>query len=110
MSLAAVGRVDRWNEGRRFRALELHRLGWLQQEIAEALGVTQGAVSQWLSRARREGVTALRNHKPPGPRSRLTEEQRAQVPILLERGAESFGFAGDVWTTARVAEVIRREL
>jgi len=37
-------------EYRRFRAWELHQRGWKQQTIADALGVTQGAVSQWLSR------------------------------------------------------------
>jgi len=37
-----------WREGRRFRAWELREKGWTQQRIAEALGVTQGAVSQWL--------------------------------------------------------------
>ena len=35
-----------WREGRRLRAWELHQQGWKQQEIADALGVTQGAVSQ----------------------------------------------------------------
>ena len=101
--------VEHWDENRRFRALELREQGWLQAEIGEALGVTQHCVSQWLSRARRQGPEALRNHLPPGPTPRLTDEQRAQLPSLLARGAEAFGFAGNVWTTARVAEVIRRE-
>lgn len=34
---------------------------------------------------------------------------RAEVPELLQRGAEAHGFRGEVWTCARVAEVIRRE-
>ena len=35
-----------WREGRRFRAWELAPQGWKQKDIAAALGVTQGAVSQ----------------------------------------------------------------
>jgi transposase len=31
------------------------------------------------------------------------------VTELLERGAPAYGFRGEVWTCARVAEVIRRE-
>ena len=40
-----------WREGRRFRAWELREKGWTQQRISDALGVTQGAVSQWLKKA-----------------------------------------------------------
>jgi transcriptional regulator with XRE-family HTH domain len=34
-----------WREGRRLRAFELKQQGWSQQRIAEALGVSKGAVS-----------------------------------------------------------------
>lgn len=95
-----------WQEGRRRRAWELHQLGWPQQQIAAALGVTQGAVSQWLGRARRDGVDALRAHPAPGPCPKLTPQQRAQLPALLARGAEAFGFRGAVWTRRRVARLI----
>ena len=44
-----------WREGRRLRAWELHEAGWSQAAIAEALGVTEGAVSQWMRRAREGG-------------------------------------------------------
>jgi transposase len=84
-------------------------MGWKQQDIAVAMGVTKGAVSQWLKRAREGGIEALRHCKPPGAPSRLTPEQRAQLPQLLARGAESFGFRGDLWTQPRIATVIRRE-
>lgn len=102
-------RVTDWKEGRRIRAWELHQKGWKQQAIAGALGVTQGAVSQWLKRARVGGVEGLRHRKPPGPRPRLTEGQLAQLPRLLSQGAEAFGFRGDLWNQPRIATVIRRE-
>ena len=97
-----------WREGRRLRAWELHQRGWKQPAIAEALGVTQGAVSQWIARGRTGGVEALRTRTSPGAPARLTEEQRAHIPSLLAPGAESWGFLGDVWTRARVADVIKR--
>jgi hypothetical protein len=34
-----------WREARRRRAWEMHETGWKQKDIAEALGVTKGAVS-----------------------------------------------------------------
>lgn len=39
---------------------------------------------------------------------RLTPEQKAQIPGLLVRGAEAYGFRGDVWIVRRVAEAIHR--
>ena len=98
-----------WREGRRLRALELKERGWKQSEIAEALGVTEGAVSQWMKRAREQGAQALRHKPPPGAPSRLSDEQRARLPELLAQGAQAHGFRGEVWTCERVAIVIRRE-
>ncbi len=98
-----------WREGRRFRAWELFQRGWKVGRIAEALGVTHGAVSQWLTRARRGGVEALRHRKAPGAKPKLSAEQVAHLPTLLARGAEAYGFRGVVWTEPRVAHVIERE-
>jgi transposase len=39
---------------------------------------------------------------------RLSAEQKAQIPELLAKGAEAYGFRGDVWTASRVAEVIKQ--
>jgi transposase len=95
-----------WKEGRRLRAWELARQGWTQGAIAAALGVTQGAVSQWLSRARAGGTEALRRHPAPGARPKLPPEQWAQLPALLARGPAAFGFRGELWTAPRIAAVI----
>ncbi|HEX6123436.1 MAG TPA: winged helix-turn-helix domain-containing protein [Ktedonobacterales bacterium] len=93
---------------RRQRAWELHEAGWWNKDIAAALGVSQGAVSQWLRRGREGGVAALQRKPHPGPTPRLTTEQRAAIPGLLTRRAEAYGFRGDVWTATRIAEVIWR--
>ena len=97
-----------WREYRRLRAWQLYQANWKQKEIAGALGVTEGAVSQWISKAKQEGPDALRHQPPPGPRPKLTEEQRVQLPSLLAQGAEHYGFRGEIWTTARVAVLIKQ--
>jgi len=99
-----------WREGRRLRAWALYQAGWTQRRIAAALGVTEGAVSQWVTRASHDGPQALRHRRPPGRPRRLDASQHAEVIRLLERGAEAFGYTGAVWTTTRVAEVIARHL
>jgi transposase len=97
-----------WREERRKRAWALKEQGWRQKDIAVALGVSEGAVSQWLKRGRAGGVEALNAHPPKDVTLRLSVEQKAQIPTLLAKGTEAYGFRGDVWTASRVAEVIAR--
>ncbi|HEX8730879.1 MAG TPA: winged helix-turn-helix domain-containing protein [Ktedonobacterales bacterium] len=97
-----------WRKGRRQRAWELNEQGWKQQDIAAALGVTSGAVSQWLKRGREQGVEGLRRHPAPDRQPRLSAKQLAQLPALVARGPEAYGFRGQVWTCKRMVEVIRR--
>jgi transposase len=82
-----------WREARRLRAWELKQEGWNQKEIARALGVTEGAVSQWMKRAREEGgVEGLRKRTSPGAPPRLSESQRVQLKELLAQGARPMDF------------------
>jgi transposase len=71
--------------------------------------VTEGAVSQWVSKGKSLGPEALRHRASPGAPPKLRPEHLAQLPELLARGAEAFGFRGQVWIAARVAEVIKQE-
>ncbi len=99
--------LPNWKEARRLQAWHLKGKGWPQRQIAEAMGVSAAAVSQWLKRARNGGPTALRHRPSPGAPRRLATEQLARLPELLQRGPEAYGFRGHVWTRKRVAEVIR---
>src|SRR5918999_4430995 len=96
-----------WREARRLQAWHLKQQGWSPRRIAEALGLSEGALSQWMTRARDGGAEALRHRPPPGAPSRLTAEPRAHLPTLLQRGPEAPGFRGELWTRGRIAAVIR---
>jgi transposase len=98
-----------WKEWRRLRAWELWQAGWQQQEIAEVLGASEGAVSQWITIGREQGEEGLRGKVAEGPACRLNAEQEAQLPALLDQGAEAHGFRGNVWTTERVAAIIEKQ-
>jgi transposase len=82
-----------WREERRKRAWELKQAGWKQKDIAVALGVTEGAVSQWMKSGREKGEEALEAHPAPGAKPRLTVEQQAQIPAVLAKGASAYGCA-----------------
>ena len=69
-----------WREGRPLGAFELKQQGWSQQEIANALGVSKGAVSQWIKRARQGGIQALKRQAAPGaPPERGATRQGART-------------------------------
>ena len=91
------------------RALSLEQQGYSQRAIAEALGISPAAVSQWLAAAQLDGAEALRSHPPPGRPCRLTAQQMRLIPEFLSHGAEAYGFRGQVWTCARIAKVIEEE-
>jgi transposase len=99
-----------WREWRRLRAVQLERQGWRQRAIAEALDVREETVSRWLARATDHGPQSLRARPAPGRPPRLSRRQKDRIPEFLWHGAEAYGFAGEVWTCARVALVIQEEL
>lgn len=94
---------------RRWRALELKCDGCTQQEIAEALGVTKVAVSQWMTTAQKHGSMRLQARPHTGATPKLTLDHLKLIPEFLSHGAEAYGFRGEVWTCRRIAQVIARE-
>jgi transposase len=91
------------------QALALKQQGWKQRDIATALGVTKGAVSQWLAAERADGRDGLLAHPRPGPRPKLAPEKVRLIPDFLWHGPEAYGFPGEVWTCDRVADVLWEE-
>lgn len=90
--------------------MHLKQQGWFQRDIAEALDVSEDAVSRWLTRARQSGAAALRSRPRPGHPPKLSTAQKSLIPELLWHGAEAYGFRGEVWTCARIAQVLQEEL
>jgi len=99
-----------WREWRRLRAWQLKQQGWSQRAIARALGVSEVSVSHWIARASEDGPGSLRARPAPGRPPFLSPRQRDLIPEFLWHGPEAYGFAGEVWTCARVAKVIQEEL
>ncbi len=94
-------------EQRRLRGMERLDKGWSQAEVARALGVTQGAVSQWKKAYQRDGPDGVKAKPHPGPKPKLTAKQRGQLGRLLLKGARAHGYHTELWTLRRVGEVIR---
>jgi transposase len=116
MSRAAVtpkGRVLRhpgdlqWLERRRLQAAELFAQGKTRAEVAGELGVSAQTASRWHARWRDGGVAGMRTARQGKP-AQLGPTELAKVRRVLDRGPVAAGFDNDLWTLARVAEVIER--
>lgn len=90
------------------RAAELFEQGLTPAEIARQLGVCHQIVSDWRAAWRRSGQAGLRGAGRAGRLPKVNREQLDQVEAELAKGAEANGYANDVWTLQRVAEVIER--
>lgn len=91
---------------RRLRAADMFRRGKTQAEVAQALGVSRESTSQWYKLWSSGGRRALVGAGRAGRLPLLSDEQLTEVRAALERGPRAHGFATDLWTLARVGEVI----
>jgi transposase len=94
-------------ERRRRRAVTLLEQGESPTLLARILGVSRASLYRWreMRQRRAEGLAA---EPAPGRPRRLTEAQERVLERLLLEGAPAHGWATEVWTCTRVAEVIRR--
>jgi transposase len=91
---------------RRMRAAELFRRGKRQADVARALDVSAETASEWFRLWSAGGRAALAGTGRAGRLPRITDEQLADVRAALKKGPRANGFPTDLWTLARVAEVI----
>ena len=95
-------------EARRLMAVGRLRRGESVSAVAYSLGVYPQSVYRWVRQYRDSGAAGLRHKPRSGCPPKLAASQLAQLPALLARGPEAFGFATPVWTADRVAQLIWR--
>ncbi len=87
-------------------AAEMFARGKRQIDVVSELGVSAQTASRWHRAFLAEGKAGLVGAGRAGRLPRLTDEQLAQVEQALTKGPRANGFATEMWTLARVAEVI----
>ena len=85
--------------------LNLAESGLTQQQIGLVVGLGQQAVSHIIQQAS-QGSPICKKHV--GATARLGATERANLPGLLKKSAENYGFTGDYWTCKRVKFVIEQ--
>ena len=93
-------------ERRRRRAMALIDQGMKPAAVARAVGTSRASVTRWRQAVEARGQDALKSTPHPGGKSRLTVGQRKRLIRLLLQGPRRHGYGTELWTLARVAEVI----
>jgi transposase len=72
------------------------------------LGVTPPSVWRWHQAWQKGGRRALKAAGRAGRKSRLTKAQLGQLTRELLKGPQAHGFATDLWTLPRIAQLIKK--
>ena len=99
-------------EALRVRALHGHELGLTEEQLADVLGVARETVSRWWTAYQEGGLQALphdRTGRPTGSGRTLSNEQAAQIQVVLdEQMPNDRGIASPLWTRRAVQSLIRQ--
>ena len=95
-------------EARRHRALSLVARGLSLNEAARRLGCAPSSVMRWRDAVQRHGSAGLAVRFSPGRPPKLRAGERRRLVKILLKGALAQGYTTDVWTTSRIAAVIRK--
>lgn len=95
-------------EQRRRHALAMLRRGMKPAVVAKTLRVSVVSVGRWRQAAHDGGIKALAAKPVPGRPLKLSLSRRRQLLHLLSKGSTHHGFATELWTLERVAQVIER--
>lgn len=95
----------------RRRRLAVHRLqeGFAPRTVAQFLEVHIRTVRGWWAAYKRQGDAGLNAKPHPGRPPKLTLRRVTQVLSWFRQNPRSFGFATELWTARRVAQVIERK-
>lgn len=93
-------------ERRRCQAVKAVGEGESPEAVARVLGVNRCSVYRWLKLAKQRDGLAAKTHTGPTPR--LSPNQLDHLEALLLQGAKAHGWNTELWTCARVAQLIRR--
>ncbi len=88
--------------------MALLRKGHGVREVARMIGVAPISVSRWRDAYKAGGKNALTSKPVPGRPPKLSAAQSKRLIGLLKKGPRFHGYRNDLWTLARVAEVIRQ--
>src|SRR4051794_39602767 len=95
-------------ERRRLLAIERINEGFSTEEVAEFLGIDSRSVRRWVSAFRLNGSAGLARPLSGRP-TKLTPTQEKIARRWLADSPTEYGFATELWTAPRLAQLIEQE-
>lgn len=83
--------------------------GFSTEDVADFLGIDPRSVRRWLAAFRRHGTAGLAARPAPGRPPKLSSTQQKVVRRWLADRPSEHGFATDLWTAPRLAQLIAEE-
>jgi transposase len=96
-------------EDRRKRAMRLLDEGLSLNEVGRRIGCAPSSVMHWREMRRHGGAKGLRVRFSPGRPHKLSDSMCRKLLRLLLEGAMAIGYSTQLWTTARISEVIHKK-
>jgi transposase len=100
-------RLQRLRE-RRLKAVELFKQGERQATVAQILRASKQSVSEWWNAWQRGDTRAINGSTRAGRKPRLGKDDIKLIERELLRGAIAHGYATELWTLPRVAQLISK--
>ncbi len=91
----------------RIQALLLVSQGNREIDAAKIVGAGRRTVQDWIHRYRQGGIRALAKGPFQGGKSKLTDEQKAELSRIIEAGPQDAGLDTGVWTTPIIVKLVK---
>lgn len=104
----ALGSVDQKKPAQRLFAAIAYKNGVTQTELAEWFNVERKTIYNWLTRLEeRDLESAPLDVDRPGRPRKLSDEQLAELDVILQHSPAEVGFDAPAWTTELLQQFIR---
>jgi transposase len=91
----------------RTQGLLLVNRGNTEIVVADLIGVGRRTLQVWIRHYRQHGISGLVKGPYLGGRSRLTQDQKAELSGIIAAGPEKAGFDTGVWIASMVVKLVR---
>jgi len=92
----------------RIQGLLLVHRGFRETDAADIIGVGRRTLQDWIYRYRCNGIASLDKGPYPGGKSKLSDEQKAELAEIIAAGPEAAGYDTEVWIAPTIVELVKK--